>query len=72
MLVASGGTSRERGPIEWLSLNGQRLLRRVVAAKTDRGMHFNREGMSYRDGRLYLLPEDDPSWLFVFTPAGRR
>jgi len=24
------------------------------------------EGMDYRDGRLYLVPEDAPSRLFVF------
>ena len=41
-------------------------MRRVRAGKTDRGVSLTNEGMTFRGGKLYLLPEDDPSRLFVF------
>ncbi len=69
-LVGSGNVSRTLGALEWLSLDGEyRLLRRVEMGVTDRGLPFTHEGMTIRGGRLYLLPEDDPSRLFVFERA---
>ena len=62
-LVASG-TSPE--VIEWLDPETLAPLRSVSAGKTDRGAPYTREGMDLRDGRLYLLPEDSTSRLFVF------
>jgi hypothetical protein len=37
------------------------------AGKTDRGVHLTNEGLAVRRGRLYLLPEDGDSRLFVFA-----
>ncbi|MBI1356886.1 MAG: hypothetical protein GC160_21310 [Acidobacteria bacterium] len=70
LLVASGNLSREQGVVEWLSPITLEPLRRIVAGKTDRGVLYTHEGMAVRDGRLYLLPEDGPSRLFVFRLAG--
>ncbi len=66
-LMASGGISRDKGAIEWLDLNSYALLRRVTAGKTGRGTPYTNEGMAFRDGTLYLLPEDDPSRLFTLS-----
>jgi hypothetical protein len=66
MLVGSGKLSRTEGAIDWLKLPGLELSRRVTAGTTDRGVLFTNEGMTIRGGRLYLLPEDDPSRLFVY------
>lgn len=68
-LVGSGlGPSKKDGAIEWLdAARGFRLTRRIEAGATDRGVAFTNEGMAIHGGKLYLLPEDDPSRLFVFT-----
>jgi hypothetical protein len=59
-IIASGGV------IHWLDPETLLPLRTLTAGKTDRGVPFTNEGMDVRDGRLYLLPEDSPSRLFVF------
>lgn len=59
-IIASGGV------IHWLDPETLQPLRTLTAGKTDRGVSFTQEGMDVRDGRLYLLPEDAPSRLFVF------
>lgn len=73
LLVASGVTSADEGAIDWLDPETLDLRRRITAGKTDRGVRYTNEGMDVRDGRLYLLPEDGPSRLFVFAlPYNRR
>jgi hypothetical protein len=69
-LIGAGIAGRKAGWLEWLDLRDFTIRRRVEAGRTDRGVLFTREGMTFRDGKLYLLPEDDPSRLFVFTPPG--
>jgi hypothetical protein len=54
------------GSIDWLDPKDLRLLRRIRAGKTDRGVILTHEGMAISGDRLYLLPEDAPSRLFVF------
>jgi len=68
-IVASG--LRGRGPaaqavVEWLDPETLRPLQNQVLGRSDRGVPFTNEGMEYRDGRLYLVPEDSPSRLFIF------
>jgi beta-lactamase class D/beta-lactamase class A len=65
-LVASGLRGNE-GAIDWLDPQDFRLLRRIRAGKTNRGVPFTLEGMALSAGRLYLLPEDAPSRLFTFV-----
>jgi len=43
-----------------------RLIRRVPLGNTDRGEPLSREGMTVFENRLWLLPEDGDSRLFVF------
>lgn len=65
-LVASGNLSRDEGAIDWLDPATFELQRRIHCGKTDRGVRFTNEGMAVAEGKLYLLPEDGPSRLFVF------
>lgn len=66
MLLASGNLSGDEGAIDWLDPDSLQLKKRVLSGKTDRGVRFTNEGMAVVDGKLYLLPEDGPSRLFVF------
>lgn len=68
LLLASGNVSKTEGAIEWIALPGMTLKRRVSAGVTDRNVTYTHEGMTLRNGRLYLLPEDAPTRLFVFVP----
>lgn len=72
-LIGSGNAARdagEAGAVEWWSPTDWRLVRRFTVGKTDRGVPYANEGMAWRGGKLYLLPEDSPSRLFVM--AGPR
>jgi hypothetical protein len=66
LLVASGLLSGRRSAVDWLDLSSMRLLRRVPLGNTDRGEPLSREGMTVFENRLWLLPEDGDSRLFVF------
>lgn len=66
MLLASGNISADEGAIDWLHPDTLQLRKRILSGKTDRGVRFTNEGMAVVDGKLYLLPEDGPSRLFVF------
>ena len=66
-LVASGLLPGKSGAIDWLEFPSFKLLRRISAGSTDRGVPYTNEAMTIRDGRLYLLPEDGPSRLFIFA-----
>jgi hypothetical protein len=65
-IVASGILPDKTGAIDWLEFPSFRLLKRVKAGNTDRGVLFTREGMAIRGKQLMLLPEDDSSRVFVF------
>jgi hypothetical protein len=65
-LVASGVLPGNGGAIDWLEYPSLRLLRRIEAGKTDRGVRYTQEGMAVRGDRLFLLPEDGSSRLFEF------
>jgi Family of unknown function (DUF6454) len=71
MLIASGLLPDHSGAIDWLELPSFQLMRRVKVGNTDRKAPFTREGMSLRGNQLWLLPEDDPSRLFVFRVSPR-
>lgn len=63
-LLGRGGAAR--AVVDWLDPDTLSLLSRQTLGRTDRGLPYTHEGMDYRDGLLYLLPEDAPSRLFVF------
>src|SRR4051812_4345897 len=71
--IAAGGLLPGKvGAIDWLEYPSLRLLRRLEAAKTSRGVPYTNEGMAVRGDRLLLLPEDSPSRLFEFRLEGGR
>jgi hypothetical protein len=65
--LVGGGLRDDGGSIDWLEPDTLRLIRRVQVGKTDRGVSLTHEGMAIYGDRIYLLPEDSPSRLFVFT-----
>jgi hypothetical protein len=67
-LVGSGlyPKPRQGGAVEWLDPETLDRLDAVELHLTDRGRAYTAEGMDVRNGRLYLLPEDTSSRLFVF------
>jgi hypothetical protein len=65
-LVASGLLPDRSGAIDWLEYPSLRLVRRMTAGPTSRGLPYTNEGMAVRGVRLLLLPEDSPSRLFEF------
>src|SRR5205807_6571985 len=64
-IVASGLLRDHSGAIDWLDYQSLRLIRRVKAGRTDRGVPFTREGMAIRGKQLLLLPEDRRSRPFI-------
>jgi hypothetical protein len=69
--LVGSGLRDDGGSIDWLQPDTLRLIRRVPVGKTDRGVSLTHEGMAISGDRVYLLPEDSPSRLFVF-PLPRR
>jgi hypothetical protein len=65
-LVASGVVTSTSGSIDWLEWPSMRVIQRVSAGITSRGVLFTNEGMSIDKEFLYLLPEDGPSRLFIY------
>lgn len=65
-LLTAGLLPDKSGMLEWVEWPGLRSLRRVPAGNTDRGVALTHEGMAVRGNRLYLLPEDSPSRLFIY------
>ena len=65
-LVVSGLLPDHSGAVDWLAWPSLERERRVPAGQTNRGVSYANEGMTVHDGKLWLLPEDAPSRLFVF------
>jgi len=71
-VVAGGLLPGKVGAIDWLEWPSLKLLRRVDAGKTSRGVPYTNEGLAARGDRLWLLPEDGPSRLFEFRVGALR
>lgn len=65
-LVVGGLLAERSGVVDWLEWPSLKLSRRIATGQTDRGVAYTNEGMTMREGKLWLLPEDAPSRLFVF------
>ena len=70
-LVASGVLTSTSGSIDWLEWPSMRVIQRISAGTTSRGVPFTNEGMSIDKEFLYLLPEDGPSRLFIYRYQAR-
>lgn len=65
-VVASGLLAGRRAAIDWLDLLSLRLTHRLPLGATDRSEPLTREGMTIFENRIWLLPEDGESRLFIF------
>jgi hypothetical protein len=65
-LVASGLLEGGQAAIDWLDVSSLKLIRRLPLGNTDRSVPLTREGMTMFENRLWLLPEDGDSRLFIF------
>jgi hypothetical protein len=72
-LVGAGLLPGRKGALDWLEWPSLKLIRRIGAGATSRGVPYTNEGMALRGDRLLLLPEDGPSRLFEFrlTPEAK-
>ena len=52
--------------IVWFDPETLEVRRALAVGLTDRAVPFTNEGLDWAGDRLYLLPEDAPSRLFVF------
>lgn len=66
-LVGGGLVDKKRGVVEWISWPSMKVERQIEVHRTDRGVLYSHEGMAIRAGKLYFVPEDSPSRLFVFA-----
>lgn len=64
--LIGSGLLNGSGAIDWVDVKTLELKKRYTVGKTDRGVVYTHEGMAIRDRKLYLLPEDGPSRLFIF------
>ena len=67
LLVASGVLPDRNGAIDWLEFPSFRLARRLKFGNTERQAPLTREGMAIPGKQLLLLPEDEPSRVFLFA-----
>jgi hypothetical protein len=67
LLLGGGQLGRDKGALDWVRLNDLKLVRQLRTGPTDRGFSYTHEGFTLREGKLYFLPEDAPSRLFVFA-----
>jgi hypothetical protein len=69
LLVGAGVAPRgsDEHAVVWLDPETLEVRRTLLTGKTDRAVPFTNEGLEWRGGRLYLMPEDDPTRVFVFA-----
>lgn len=69
--LIGSGVRNGAAVIAWMRWPSLELVREIHPGRTDRGVAFTQEGMALAKRRLWLLPEDTPSRLFVFDlPSG--
>ena len=68
--LLAGGLLGDQGVVDLLEWPSLDLKERIVVGKTDRGTVLTAEGMAVSGSELLLMPEDDPSRVFVHTWAG--
>ena len=66
ILICSGLRPDKSGAIEWIHPQTSKRIRTLEFGQTDRGVAYTHEGMAIGGRKLYLLPEDSPSRLFIF------
>jgi len=65
-LLGAGIREKQAGALVLMNAKNWTVMRSWTAGKTDRGVWHTNEGVAVRGKRLYLLPEDGRSRLFVY------
>ena len=68
--LLAGGLLGDQGVVDLLEWPSLDLKERIVVGKSDRGTVLTAEGMAISGSELLLMPEDDPSRVFVHKWAG--
>ena len=68
--LLAGGLLGDQGVIDLLDWPSLDLRERIVVGQTDRGVALTHEGLAVAGQDLLLMPEDDPSRVFVHAWAG--
>ncbi len=68
--LLAGGLLGDTGVVDLLEWPSLDLKERIVVGQTDRGVVLTHEGMAVSGADLLLMPEDDPSRVFVHAWAG--
>lgn len=68
--LLAGGLIGDQGVVDLLEWPTLDLRERTVVGRTDRGVVLTSEGMAVSGRELLLMPEDDPSRVFVHAWAG--
>jgi len=68
--LLAGGLIGDQGVVDLLEWPSLDLRERIVVGQTDRGVVLTAEGMAVRGSELLLMPEDDPTRVFVHTWTG--
>ena len=68
--LLAGGLLGDDGVVDTLEWPSLDLRERIVAGKTDRGVVLTHEGLAVAGRELLLMPEDDPSRVFVYAWSG--
>lgn len=66
----AGKGEKVGGAIVWMDPEALNVTEVRPVGRTDRGVPLVQEGIELRDGRVYLLPEDTPSRVFVYDVVG--
>ena len=66
-LIGGGLRPDKSGEIVWWKWPSLEVTKRVAVGQSDRGVSYTHEGMAIRNDKLWFLPEDGPSRLFIFA-----
>ena len=66
-LVGGGLLPDKAGAIVWFEWPSLNIKRKLNVGRTDRNMAYTHEGMAIKGNKLYFVPEDSSSRLFVFS-----
>ena len=68
--LLAGGLIGDQGVVDLLEWPSLDLRERIVVGRTDRGVVLTAEGMAVAGSELLLMPEDDPTRVFVHSYTG--
>lgn len=69
--ILAGGLLGDQGVIDLLAWPSLDLRERTVVGRTDRGVVLTHEGLAVSGDQLLLMPEDEPTRVFVYPWAPR-